>query len=393
MVKVSRDAGGGWRQGITRNVFVLGCVSLLTDISSEMIYPLLPVFLTTVLGAGPAFLGVIEGVAESTAALLKLASGLWADRVRDRSRLVLGGYTLSSLARPLIATATQPWQALVVRFSDRAGKGIRTSPRDAIIADAVSPSLRGRAFGFQRSMDHAGAVIGPLTATALLTAHVVGLRGLFWLAGIPGLLAVALVVVGVREAAATRATAQGRLRLAPPRGRLRAYLWILLLFTLGNSADAFLLLRAGQLGVPTPALPLLWMTLHVVKMGSTWPLGALSDRLGRRRVIIAGWMIFAAVYAGLAVATAAWHVWALIALYGLFFGLTEGAERALLADLASAAERGGAFGWYHAVVGVGALPASLLFGALWQVWGAPAAFGAGAALAMVSAVLLGVCVR
>jgi MFS family permease len=378
-------------RGISGNVLILGLVSFLTDVSSEMIYPLLPLFLTAVLGAGPAFLGVIEGVAESTAALLKLVSGIWSDRVRRRKPLVLAGYGISSLARPLVAVATGPLAVLVIRFADRIGKGVRTSPRDALIADSVDPELRGRAFGFHRTMDHAGALVGPLVAAALLATWVDDLRIVFALAAIPGLLAVLLIALKVRESAAIESEVpppNTSFLTLLPRGTLRRYLLILFLFTLGNSTDAFLLLRAGELGVSAVHIPLLWAFFHVVKMVSVFPFGALSDRLGRRGMILAGWGVYALAYLGFARAQHEWEIWALFAFYGLFYGLTEGTEKALLADLADPAERGAAFGWYNFAIGIGALPASLLFGAIWQLAGAPAAFGFGAALAALAAVLL-----
>jgi MFS family permease len=377
-------------KGITGNVLILGLVSFLTDVSSEMIYPLLPLFLTGVLGAGPAFLGVIEGVAESTAAFLKLVSGIWSDRVRHRKPLVLAGYGLSSLARPLVAVATGPLAVLVIRFADRIGKGVRTSPRDALIADSVDAGLRGRAFGFHRAMDHAGALVGPLLAAALLATWVSDLRVVFALAAIPGALAVLLIVWRVRESAAREfAPAAGDSFLSlVPCGPLRRYLLILLLFTLGNSTDAFLLLRAGELGVSAAHIPLLWAFFHVVKMASVYPFGALSDRLGRRGMILAGWGVYALAYLGFAQAQSVWQIWALFAFYGLFYGLTEGPQKALLADFAVPAERGAAFGWYNFAIGIGALPASLIFGAIWQWAGPQAAFGFGASLAGLAALLL-----
>jgi len=380
-------------RGIHGNVLVLGVVSLLTDVSSEMIYPLLPLFLTGVLGAGPAFLGVIEGVAESTSALLKLVSGVAADRLPRRKPLVLAGYGLSALARPLVALAASPAFVLGVRFCDRIGKGVRTSPRDALIADSVEPSLRGRAYGFHRSMDHAGALLGPLLAAVLLGWFSFDLRTVFWCAAVPGLLALLFLACGVRELPRDPSPASPAGKASLPRGPLRAYLLILLLFTLGNSADAFLLLRAGDLGVAPARLPLLWAFFHLVKMLSVFPFGALSDRVGRRGVIVAGWGIYAAAYLGFAVATSELHIWLLFAGYGLFYGLTEGAEKALVADLVPATERGAAFGWFNAAIGLGALPASLLFGALWQWFGPLAAFGCGAGLAAMAAFLLLVLVR
>lgn len=374
-------------KGITGNVLILGLVSLFTDISSEMIYPLLPLFLTSVLGAGPAFLGVIEGVAESTAALLKLVSGIISDRMAGRKNLVLAGYALSAVARPLTALASSPLIVLFIRFADRVGKGVRTSPRDALIADSVDPAVRGKAFGFHRSMDHAGAIIGPLIATALLTWYVADIRTVFWLAAIPGGVAVLLIILKVREAE-RKGPQNGSFLGTFPTGRLRRYLLILFIFTLGNSSDAFLLLRGGQLGIAPARIPLLWTFFHLVKMLSSMPFGALSDRIGRRSVIIAGWGIYALAYAGFAYAATEVHIWLLFAVYGLFYGLTEGTEKALLTDIAPLSERGGAFGWYNFAVGAGALPASLIFGLIWQKTGPKAAFGFGAFLACLAALLL-----
>lgn len=374
--------------GITGNILILGLVSFLTDFSSEMIYPLLPLFLTTVLHAGPAFLGVIEGIAESTASLLKLVSGIVSDRVRDRKMLVLSGYGISSLVRPLIAAATGPLAVLFIRFADRIGKGVRTSPRDALIADSTDPSNRGKAYGFHRSMDNAGAIAGPLTATLLLAYFTTNLRTVFWMAAIPGVLTVLLIIFKVREVERRKVSSDGRLLGIFPKGKLRAFLIVLFIFTLGNSSDAFLLLRANHLGISEIRIPLLWAFFSVVKMLSTMPFGALSDRIGRRRVIIAGWIVYALAYVGFAHATREIHIWLLFAFYGLFYGLTEGVEKAFIADIASPEERGGAFGWYNFAVGAGALPASLIFGFVWQKAGAHVAFEMGAAIAVAAAVLL-----
>ncbi|HBA89650.1 MAG TPA: MFS transporter [Geobacter sp.] len=375
-------------KGITGNVFILGLVSFFTDVSSEMIYPLLPMFLTTLLGAGPAFLGVIEGVAESTASLLKLLSGIVSDRVRRRKRLVLAGYSISALMRPLIGSAGSPLAVLLIRTGDRVGKGIRTSPRDALIADSVDPSLRGKAYGFHRSMDHAGALVGPLIATVLLAYFVNDIRSVFWLAAVPGAIAVLLIVWKVREAERAPVPKQQIQLALLPAGPLRRYLLILFLFTLGNSSDAFLLLKAGTLGVPAFRLPLLWAFLHLVKMLSSMPFGALSDRIGRRSVIVAGWGVYCLSYLGFGFAASEWQIWLLFALYGLFFGLTEGVEKAFLADMAQPAVRGAAFGWYNFAVGSGALPASIVFGVIWQHFGGVAPFLFGALLSALAAILL-----
>ena len=376
------------RPSLGRNVFALSAVSFLTDVSSEMIYPLLPVFLTSVLGASPGFIGAIEGAAESTAALLKLASGWWSDRVRRRKPLVVLGYGIATVMRPLVALASSASQVLAIRVADRVGKGIRNAPRDALIAESVDPGIRGRAFGFHRAADHAVGVLGPLIAFALLTWHVAELRTVFWLAAIPGLLSFIVLLVWVREIPrASSAPVSTGPDLTTP---LDAYFWrvlgVLLLFTLGNSTDAFLLLRANDLGVPVALAPILWAALHVVKSLSSTPGGSLSDRIGRRPTLVMGWMLYAAVYLGFALATAAWQAWALFGVYGIFFGLTEGAERALIADLVPVDRRGTAFGWYNLAIGLGALPASIVFGWVWNRSGAPAAFTMGASLALAAAV-------
>jgi MFS family permease len=378
-----------------RNVLVLAAVSFLTDASSEIIYPLLPIFLTTVLGASASAVGAIEGAAETTSALLKLASGWWSDRVSRRKPLVVIGYALASLVRPLIGVAQSASQVLAIRLIDRVGKGVRGAPRDALIAESVHPSIRGRAFGFHRSADHAGAVVGPLIAFALLRWEQMPLRTVFLLAAIPGLLSVIVLVVGVRETPRTVREVAPSVASAAPSLRaigLGRPFWTffasVLLFTLGNSTDAFLILRANQLGVSVALVPVLWAALHVVKSAASVPGGALSDRLGRKPLILAGWAVYAAVYFAFGRSTQAWHAWALFLAYGVFFGLTEGTERALVADLVGQQRRGTAFGWYNLAIGIGALPASLLFGVVWDRFGPGAAFDLGAGLAVAAAVVL-----
>lgn len=378
-----------------RNVLVLAAVSFLTDASSEIIYPLLPIFLTTVLGAGAAAVGAIEGAAETTSALLKLASGWWSDRLSRRKPLVVAGYAIASLARPLVAIAQSAAQVLVIRLTDRVGKGIRGAPRDALIAESVDPSIRGRAFGFHRASDHAGAVVGPLIAFALLSWERVDLRTVFLIAAIPGLLSVVVLIVGVREVPRAMPapdvlenTSTARLERTGLGQRFWVFLAAVFVFTLGNSTDAFLILRANQLGVPVAMVPVLWAALHVVKSASSMPGGVLSDRVGRKPLILAGWATYAAVYLAFGQATQAWHAWALFLAYGVFFGLTEGTERAMVADLVGREHRGTAFGWYNLAIGIGALPASLLFGLVWDRFGPARAFAMGAALAFAAAMVL-----
>ena len=376
---------------IRGNVLWLGLVSLLTDLSSEMIYPLLPFFLIQTLGAGAAFLGLVEGVAEATASLLKLASGWIADRTGRRKPLVLVGYGLASVARPLIALATAPWHVLSIRFADRVGKGIRSAPRDVLLAEAVPPAHHGAAFGFHRGADHAGAVLGPLVAAGILLLAPANYRLVFAIAAIPAFLSVLVLWLRVRETGATalpariQPTFQG---LAPLPRSLRSYLFILVLFTLGNATDTFLLLRAQQLGVSLTLIPALWAALHVSKMIWSVPGGMLADRFGARRAIIAGWLLYALIYAAFAHATRTWHVWLLFFSYGLFYGLTEAPEKTLVARLSREGNRGAAFGAYHFAIGVAALPASVIFGVLWQRFGAAVALWTGAVLALLAAACL-----
>lgn len=376
---------------LSRNVKALAAVSLLTDAASEMIYPLLPIFLATVLGAPASAIGAIEGAAETLASLLKLASGWWSDKVKSRLPLVWAGYGIASFVRPLIGLATSPMQVLAVRLADRTGKGIRSSPRDALLADSIEPSQRGRAFGFHRAGDNAGAVIGPLVAFVLLQRVGVPMRQVFYWAVVPGILSLIVLFVFVRDE--KRGPPDG----ADPKSRIEAdtasgrgekslgasfwkYLVVLLVFTLGNSTDAFLLLRASQVGVPIVLIPILWCVFNLVKTIATMPSGAWSDRIGRKPVIAMGWAIYAGVYLLFGRVTEAWQIWALFIVYALHFALTEGTEKALVADLVPASRRGAAYGWYNFTIGMAALPASLVFGLVWERWSPAAAFEMGAAL-------------
>jgi MFS family permease len=375
-----------------RNVLAAGWVSFLTDFSSDMIYPLLPLFLKSVLHTSASFIGLIEGAAETTASLLKLASGWMSDRWRRRKSLVLLGYGLSSVARPLVALAGAGWHVLAVRVADRVGKGLRTSPRDALVAESTPAADRGRAFGFQRAMDHAGAFVGPLVAAGLLwfltahrsVAHETALRWVFALAAIPGLLALAVIGLLMRDIAAPPPASRAAAGPVVFGRDFRVYLGAVVLFALGNSSDAFLVLRAVDAGLAEWQVPLLWAAFHAVKSLSSTPAGGLSDRLGRKPLVLAGWGLYAACYALFGVASAAWQIVAIFLVYGLYHGCVEGTERALVADLVPAASRGTAYGWFHAVTGLAALPASLLFGALWDLTGTatvPLLTGAGLALA------------
>lgn len=384
-----------------RSVWLLGWISLATDSASEAIYPLLPYFLTQVLGAGAVSLGIVEGAAEAANSLLKVLSGRAADRAKRKRPLVLFGYSVSSFARPFIAITTSWPQVFTVRVLDRIGKGVRGAPRDALLAAVATPETRGRIFGFHRAMDHAGAVAGPLLASAFLFFYPGRYRTLFALTIVPGLIAVALIFL-VREETASPLAAhpqpgplrapRGPLGLAPGRPFI-GFMIVLTIFTLGNSTDAFLLLKLTDVAGTARYVPLMWAALHVVKASVSIVGGSWSDRIGRRAVIALGWLVYAVVYAGFAVSQSlsALLTWFLI--YGFYFGFAEGTEKALIADLSPSASRGTAFGIYTAVQGLGALAASVLFGVVWNAYGSTAAFGVGAALALLATALLFVVVR
>jgi MFS family permease len=383
------------RFGLSRPVWLLGWVSFFTDTASEMIYPLLPLFLTKTLGAGAMSLGVIEGVAEGANSVLKIVSGWLADRTGQPKRLVLAGYGLSSLARPLVAFAAAWPQVLALRFIDRLGKGIRTSPRDALLARFAPDATRGRVYGFHRAMDHAGAVAGPLIATAYLYFHPDAYRSLFTWTLVPGIVVILLILrlPNQRTSASSAASAPDLGRRTPdldarlPTSFRRA-IAVITLFALGNASDAFILLRLNDLGVAATWIPILWSGLHVVKMTSSVLGGTLSDRFGRRALIGLGYFWYAAIYAGFAWCTSLPAVIAIFLAYGIYFGLTEGVEKAWVADMAPASARGFAFGIYNAALGVGGLAASLVFGAIWTRVSPAAAFLAGAAFALAACVLL-----
>lgn len=387
---------------LPRPVWLLGWVSLATDAATEAVYPLLPFFLTQVLGAGAVSLGVIEGAAEATNSILKIASGRAADRSKTKRWLVVAGYGLSSAVRPLIAAARGWTEVLAIRIVDRVGKGIRGAPRDAMLAEWATVENRGRVFGFHRAMDHAGAVIGPLLATIFLWLYPGEYRALFALTLIPGAIAVALIFLvpdaGRRSTdrsagpAVRTPSTNPESSVALPR-QLIAFLVVLTIFTLGNSTDAFLLLKLTDAAGSAQFVPLMWAGLHVVKASVSTAGGVWSDRIGRRTVIATGWLIYAAVYAGFAFATRLPALLGLFLAYGLYFGFTEGTAKAFVADLAPAPRRGFAFGIHDAVQGLGSLFASVIFGLLWTAAGPVAAFGAGAALALIASVLLVLAVR
>jgi MFS family permease len=435
------------KKRIPQAVIMLGIVSLFTDAASEMIYPLVPVYIAA-LGSGAILLGIIEGVAETTASLLKLISGILSDKIGKRKLLVLIGYSISSIIRPLTGIVSSAWEIIIIRMFDRVGKGIRTAPRDALIASSVDESIRGRSYGFHRAMDNAGAVIGPLLAIITLLILFIGfglkdsllaLRWTFILAIIPGILAVLTIILFVKESSSGNKTAKPfTFSLRSFDKNFRNYLLVMVLFTLGNSSDAFLLFRVQEaihksgaviniVNNITPLhtmisnfgdeasqsnvinilfLPFVWAFFHIIKVIFSTPLGTLSDKIGRKIVINIGWGIYAFVYISFAllvflspnlqiVAT-----FILFAVYALFYAFTEGAEKAFVADLVPEDRRGSAFGLFNFSIGMGALPASIIFGFLYSYfdkiypgYGGTVAFGFGGTIALISMVLLAIKIK
>ncbi len=389
---------------LPRNVFALSFVAFLNDASSDIIYPLLPAFLALSLGATPFAIGLIEGFAESVASILKLFSGYLSDKFDKRKLPVFLGYSLAAIMRPMLAFVTSWPQVLVVRMADRIGKGVRGAPRDALLAGSVPPENRGLAFGFNRAADHLGAVVGPVLAFILLSYIATDPQSpttpeyqqVFLYASVPVAIGLFVIVFFVREEKPNGDEIDRmpiKFSLSQFDGNYKRLLFVVALFTLSNSTDAFLLLRAEQSGVTPAMLPLLWMVLHFSKVFFSLLGGDLSDKVGRRSLIVAGWLIYAAVYIGFAFVDAAWHAWALFVIYGAYFGMTEGVEKAFVADLVPEEKRGTAYGFYNLFYGITVFPASLLFGLLWNQFGAPAAFTVSACISVLSAALLLLTVR
>jgi len=390
------------KRALHRNVWAVTLTSFFTDISSEMIVNLLPLFLYNVLGVRTGIIGLIEGLAEATASLLKLFSGWFSDRLRMRKPLAVVGYGLSTLAKPFLYFASSWGWVLGVRFADRVGKGIRTAPRDALLADSVGEERRGLAFGLHRAGDTAGAVIGLGIALAVVLeaqkrAVTFGretFQTVVLLSMIPALLAVLVLVFTAVETQARGQRDAPRLNLRGLDPAFRRFLLVIILFTLGNSSDAFLILRAENAGLTVSGILGMMLTFNLVYALASSPAGALSDRIGRRKLLTAGWIVYALVYLGFAFASSGSQTWALMAVYGLYNGLTEGTAKAYVADLVPAAQRGTAFGVFHAAVGFTAFPASLAAGILWQGagswagWGPPAPFIFGASLALLAVLIL-----
>jgi len=380
--------------GVSRNVFVLGLVSLVADVSSEMLYPIIPIFLTVTLGAPVAFLGLIEGIAEGTASLMKVGSGWYSDRLSMRRPLVAAGYGLSAVGKVLLATAFHWPQVLIARTTDRFGKGVRTSPRDALIADSSLPEVYGRSFGFHRAADTAGAVIGPLIGLAIL--QIVGqnhLRPILLAATIPGVLSVGLLVF-VRERRRepkpdrSAAAAAARIDLSGASPVFWMFLSISLLFALGNSSDTFLILRAKDLGLSLSIVILMYVLYNTAYSLLSLPAGIVADRIGKRRLVTGGFFVYGLVYMGFALVGQGSAVWPLFLTYGVYMAFTDGQARAMVAELSPEERRGTFLGLYHTGIGLMAVAASIIAGVLWDAVGKPAPFWLGASTGFAAAALM-----
>ncbi len=384
-----------------KTVLILGTASFFTDVGSEMIYPLLPVFLSQTLGASAFQLGVIEGFAEAIASIMKVVSGIWSDRAKRKKPIIVSGYSLSGIIRPVISIAHSWYFVLLVRFIDRVGKGLRTSPRDALVADITDHHQRGRAFGLHRAMDHAGAVAGPLLAAAIMAIPGVTLRNVFALSLIPGIITILVLAFGLKEKEAEKLvekTAEEKISFKGLYGdwvnlgaNYRKFLLAVLVFTLGNATDAFLLLRLSDLGISPAGVASLWAAHNSIKMFTTYFGGRVSDKIGHRNSIFFGWIIYAFTYFIMGSFDSKAIVICAFLFYGVFFGFVEPGERAFVPELVKAERRGTAYGYFHFVIGLMALPASIGFGYVWQEFGAQTAFNMGAVLALFAAGLLTRC--
>lgn len=373
--------------GFPRNVFFLGLVSLFMDTSTEMIHPLIPIFLSETLQASKTFIGIIEGIAESTASILKVFSGWLSDRIGRRKPIIFWGYGISVLSRPILATASSWIYVLIYRFTDRVGKGVRTAPRDAIIADSTDKSLLGRAFGFHRAMDTIGAVIGPSTAFLLLSVFHNRVQSVFWFSMIPGAFALISILLFVKEVCPQCKMAKGMIALKGLDRRFNIFLIISALFTLGKTTEAFLILRAQEIGISITTIPLIYLTFNIVAATLSTPAGLLADRIGKRKTIMMSYIFFTLLFLGFALAERPSHAWSLFIGYGVFVALNEGVQRAYVATLIRPEIKATGYGIYHTTVGLAALPSGIIGGILWQQIGSYALFYFGAVMSLLSFVL------
>lgn len=376
--------------GINRVILIIGLVSLFTDLSSSMIVPILPIYLTTVLHIPLTSIGIIEGIAESTASILKLFSGWITDRFGKHKLLMLIGYGLSNLTKPFFAISGSWSQVLLIRFSDRFGKGIRTSPRDALLADATTKEDRGKSFGFRRALDALGAALGPLVAFGILAIYAGNYQLVFLLSVIPGAISLLLIIFFLKEKESISSIKRSlpKIKFKQMNRRFLAFSFISTLFAVGNFSDAFLALRAQDAGMIIALIPLAFFTLNLSSSIFSMPVGILSDRIGRRPVLISGFFIFAIIYLGFGIASSVTWIWVLFILYGLYYAFTDGIQKAYIADIVPEGQRGTAMGTFNALTGMAALPASIIAGYLWQSFGPEVAFGVSSGIAILAAVLM-----
>lgn len=371
----------------------MGLTSFLTDAGSEMIHPILPIFLSSVLGVNKAFIGLIEGIAEATASLLKVVSGWLSDKLDSRKEIIVFGYGLSTITKPLLAISTSGWHVLTIRFFDRLGKGLRGAPRDALISGSCKDCDLGRSFGFHRAMDSAGAIAGPVLLLILMPIFHNDFRSIFLISSIPATLAVIVLIFFVREKKQAKDqdikkpqdTISGK---TPLKKSFIVFLAIFAIFTLGNSSDAFLILRAQDFNIGIALIPLLWMVFNSVYTFSCVPAGRISDILGRKNVLVFGLAVYSIVYFGFGFSNSAWQIWALFAMYGVYYGMTEGVSRAYIAEMIPQKNRGTAYGIYGTTIGIASFFASIVMGAIWQTLGATVAFSFGGILSAIAAALL-----
>lgn len=379
---------GGLLRGLGRNVVALGAVSFFTDFAAEMITPLIPIFLTERLLARSSTLGLIEGLADATASLLRIVSGWLSDRFRRRKIFIVIGYGFSAVVRPLMGLATLAWHVGIIRGVDRFGKGVRLAARDALIADSCDPEVRGKAFGLQRALDNLGGVVGMLVAALLLWWMNENFRAVFLLAAIPAALVLVVLALFVRDIPPSHPPAPLRLTLKPFGAEFRWFLLTVTVFTLGNSSDLFFIPRLRELGVPVRWVPLVWCGHTLIRMLAALPAGILADRVGKKSMVLAGWLVYAVVYAGMGLTDSLGWALALLALYGLYWSLAESVLRAIVADLVPQELRGTAYGMYWFCVGIAVLPANLIFGILYDKVGRGSAFLTGAGLSLLACMML-----
>ncbi len=401
-MNTTQPKSGARLHTLPRNVWATSLTSFFMDVSSEMVLNILPLFLSQVLGVKTNVIGLIEGIAEATASLLKVFSGWFSDKLRARKWLAVAGYALSALSKPFFYVANSWGTVAAVRWTDRIGKGIRTAPRDALVADSIDERHRGLAFGFHRAADTGGAVVGLVVA---LVAIWVAQRGagdltrstfqkVVLISLIPAFLAVLSLIIGARDVPVKETQERPRISFRGLGKRFAVFMLIVGVFDLGNSSDAFLILRAEERGLSVMGVLGMLITFNLIYALVSTPAGSLSDRIGRRRLIVGGWLVYALIYVGFALASTGWHVWALYALYGVYYGLAYGTSKAMIADVVPPALRGTAYGTYNTVLGILDFPASLIAGCLWQGIGAWKGFGPaapfffGGAMALIAAVLM-----